>query len=108
MGISDGVMRRGGSATPSSALTVQTADLGDLPSNGVLDGLESCVSFTEEELFWEIMRCLRQGEVQGSGTGLPANLGRFDLPRPVYLRGMYSFRDVHLPCQTWTGEWRRK
>ena len=40
--------------------------------------------------------------------GLPADLGRFDLPRPVYFRRMYSFRDVRSPCRTWTGEWRRE
>ena len=37
-----------------SALTALTADVGDVPSNGVVDGLDPLVSFVEEELCWEI------------------------------------------------------
>ena len=57
-------------------------------SNGVVDGLDLLVSSAEEKLCWEILRGLRRDEVQGGGAGLPTDLGRFDLPRPVHSRGM--------------------
>ena len=91
-----------------SALTARTADVSNLPSNGVVDGLDPLVSFAEEERYWEILRWLRRDEVQGGGTGLPADLGRFDLPRPVYSWGMYSFCNVLSPRQTWTRKWRKE
>ena len=81
--------------------------MGHLPSNGILDGLDPLVSFMEEKLCWKILRWLNRVEVQAGNVGLPANLGRFDLLRPLYLRGVYSFRGVRSPRQTWTGEWRR-
>ena len=87
-----------------STLTVWTADVGDLSLNGVVNGLDPFMSFTKEELCWEISRWLRQDEVKGGGMGLPANLGRFDLTRLFYLWGVYSFRNVRSTHQTWTGE----
>ena len=47
----------------SSALTARLVDVGDLLSNGVVDGLEPLVSFVEEELCWEIPRWLRRDTV---------------------------------------------
>ena len=41
---------------PSSALTARTADVGNLPSNGVVDGPDPLVSFVKEELWREIVR----------------------------------------------------
>ena len=84
------------------------ADVGNLPSNGVVDGLDPLVSFVEEKLCWKFLRWLNQDKVQGGNVGLPADPGRFDLPHPVHLRGMCSFRDVRSPRRTWTGEWRRE
>ena len=37
---------------------------------------------------------VKTGQGPEDGTGLPANLGCFDLLRLVHSRGMYSFRDV--------------
>ena len=101
-------MRRGVSAAPSSALAAQTADAGHLPSNGVVDGLDPLMSFVEEKLCWEILRWLRRDNIQGGDAGLPADLGRFDLSRPLYSWGVHSSRDVRSPRQTWTGDWKRE
>ena len=55
-GKSNGVTRRSRSAAPSSVLTGWTADVVNLPSNGVVGGPDPLVSFVEEELWREILR----------------------------------------------------
>ena len=47
-------MRRGGSATPSSALAARMVGWGELLTNSGVDGLDPLVSF-EEELWCEDM-----------------------------------------------------
>ena len=68
-----------------------------LPPNDGVNGLDLLVSLMEEKLWWKILWWLNRNEVQGGDAELPADPGRFDLPRPVYSWGMYSFRNVRSP-----------
>ena len=71
--------------------------------NGVVDGLDPLVSFMKEKLCWKILRWLNWDKVHGGNVGLPADPGRFDLPRPVYSREMCSFHDVLSPSSNVDG-----
>ena len=61
--------------------------MGHLSPNGVVDGLEPLMSFVEEKMCWKILQWLNLDKVQRGNEGLSANLGRFNLPPPVYSQG---------------------
>jgi hypothetical protein len=63
-----------------SDLIAWMVDGGDLPTNGVTDGLDPLASFVEEKCHWDSLLWAKRDEVEWDGAGMTTDLGRVDPP----------------------------